>query len=461
METVSKKKYDEYLSVNEAGHLEIVGFDTEELARQYGTPLFVVSEHAIVDNYRKLFNAFESRNVPFILGFGTKANHGLAVCKLLQNLGAYFDVVGEGEIAIALKLGVHPSRIILNGNCKTKGELETAVRMGFGFINIDNLDEVAELNQIASDFGTKARVLVRVKPSYSFTAQWEPQILEERRNHTKFGIDIPSGAALEACRRVQGSSHLHFAGLHVHMGWVEDLDDAPVSHLKRFGDTADEVLGFASEVKSKLGAEVEFLDFGGGLNVARPEGYGPIKTRTAPTPDEFAECYVSRVKSWAKRENVDRVPTLVFETGRYLVQNAGILLGRIHSVKEDPTGIYANTDASTNLLLNRLTGKFYYHTILANKASRNATVKVNVVGPICGSYDMIARGVSLPPVQAGDLIAVFDAGAYCESKASHFNAYPLPATVLVGKNNSEIVRRRESLDDLFTQDVIPDRLNHN
>ena len=455
----TKKKIDEYYSINELGHLEVDGFDIKELLDCYSSPLYVISERAIRDSYRKLHDAFQRTGINFILGYGTKANHGLAICRIMDTMGSYFDVVGEGEIAAALHSGASPSRLILNGNSKTEEELTMAVTKGFAFINVDNIDELPRIEEIARKANTKARVLIRIKPSYAEIAKWEPEILEERRLHTKFGVVVPSGAALEACRRASGSKYIELLGLHVHIGWVEDLDDRTETHLLRFGQTADEVLDFASQIYSELGVEVKFLDFGGGLNVARSEGFGPKKTKTAPTPEQFAECYASRVRKWADKEGVPP-PTLVFETGRYLVQNAGILLGKVNSVKVDPTGTYVNVDASTNLIMNRLTGKFYYHTIIANKADSPSTRTANIVGPICGSYDMIARGVPVPSsVEPEDIIAVFDAGAYCESKASRFNAYPLPATVLIGeKGQLEVIRRRETIDDLFTTDFIPSRL---
>ena len=459
MQPALTRKFDQYLTVHENGHLLFDGWDTVELANQYGTPLFVYSERAIRDNFRALHSAFEKSGYPkYHIAFGSKANPNLAIIKILQLEGCYIDFVGPGEMYAALKAGVDPSHLIFNGNNKSEDQLADAIEVGVGYVNVDCYDELNIINTIAGKLGKIAKVNIRLKLGYREQSKWDP-VLAVKLRKRKFGIDVPSGVALRTVKKALQLKNVRLVGFSHHVGWsYGEPDNSSEAHLRRFKNWAEEVVEFMSLVKKELEFEASLLDFGGGLSVARREGYGlKRQTTRSPSVDEYVRTHTSTVTEKCEQYNLEK-PTICTETGRYMVQNAGILLSRVGRVKEDPQGKWVGIDASTSDLIYILTHNFYYHIVSANKLNVEQRETVDIVGPICGAYDVLSGGLEIQKLEAGDLVAIFDVGAYCESKLCRFGARPWPASVLMSEAGPEIIRKRETVQDMYSTQEIPKRL---
>jgi diaminopimelate decarboxylase len=439
----------EFFSVNDHNHLTIDGVDCVELAETYGTPLFVISENAIRANYRQFFQAFQSRYPRIIVCASTKANYGLAVRRVFAQEGAGADCFGVNELYITLLAGTDPTKIVMNGSNKSDTELTMAIQLKV-HINIDNLDELDRVNQIAQRLGKIADISLRLKPSlHSLTDAYiidkrfsPPQILVQWYNdQKKFGMDAPT--AFQACQRALSMSHVRLSGLMTHGG---DVRRAGYSRPE-----VEEVFDFIGTTHRQLAWIPERVNLGGAFVHALlgtgqyPEGV------VVPTINEYAEAIISTV-----REKLDEYelsePTLIFEPGRWLTSNIAVLLGRVGVVKE-VLGVkkWVHIDASTNSL--NWVGDL--HMIVANNAHLVGTEIVDVVGPLCDSADILGAAKKLPSTKRGDLIAIFNVGCYCESHSSNLNAYSKPATVMVRHHDNALVRRRETVQDIIALENVP------
>jgi diaminopimelate decarboxylase len=450
--------YSEYILVNKRGHLQVEGWDSVDLADRFDTPLYVMSESQIRHNYRTFHQAFAARYPHVITAPGSKANNSLAVRRVLTQEGAGADCFGLGELFISLVEGGNPHKILLNGSDKTVDELRTALQVGVN-INVDNLEELENIAELAASTGREARINIRIKP---FLHDLEDKIVKDYRytppdisiarwaREHKFGMHPE--AAFEACRRALQMKNVRLAGIHYHL-------KGQTPHPEYFAIMVRDVMDFVAQVKEALNWAPEQLDLGGGYSYGRREGYGPAGCdREVPSIDEYAEAMTGALKQAIDRLDLDP-PTLILEPGRYIVANAGILLARVGTVKEFP-GVrkWVHVDASTNHLMRVRTGNWYYHILVANKASEASEEVVDVVGPLCDAADILGHSRELPRVQRGDLIAVLDTGAYAEVWAGDFNTYPKPATVLVCGEEADVITERETIYDVLSRHRVPARL---
>jgi diaminopimelate decarboxylase len=445
----------EYITVNERGHLQIEGLDSVDLADKFGTPLFATSENAIRSNYRQFYTAFRSRYPKVIVCASTKANNGLAVRRVFAQEGAGTDVFGFGELYVNLLAGVDPKKIVLNGSNKTEEDLTAAVEAGVLHVNVESLEELDTLDRMLGRLQKIQDICIRVKPSlhaldemyYTDYRYSPPQISPSRWvREYKFGIDIETGAALEACRRALSMKNVRLVGLMYHGG-------VPRRASEYIYET-QEIFDFAAELRRKLNWEPEFVNLGGGFTPFQAGEWYP-KGLVPHSPDEYAEGIISAVRGKCKEHGLSE-PTLLFEPGKYLNLNTAVLLGRVGIVKDYP-GVkkWAHIDASTNNLPFVIAFHWYNHMIVANKANALPEEAVDIVGPLCNAADILGANRKLPKLARGDLIAVLDAGAYCESSEFTFNLYPRAAAVLVCGNNAAVVRERQTVQDLIALDKIP------
>lgn len=439
----------EFFSVNNHNHLVIEEVDCVELAESYGTPLFVISENAIRANYRQFFQAFQSRYPRIIVCASTKANYGLAVRRVFAQEGAGADCFGVNELYITLLAGTDPANIVMNGSNKSDTEITMAIEAKI-HINVDNLDELDRVNQIAKRLGSIAEISLRLKPSLqSLTDAYivdkrfsPPQIRVQWYNdQKKFGMD--AAAAFQACERALSMPHIRLTGLMTHGG---DVRRAGYSRPE-----VAEVFDFIGETQQQLAWVPERVNLGGAFVPALlgagqyPEGV------MVPTIDEYAEVIISTVREKLNEYNLSE-PILIFEPGRWLTSNIAVLLGRVGVVKEVP-GIkkWVHVDASSNSL--SWVGDL--HMLVANNVQQLETETVDVVGPLCDSADILGAAKRLPPAKRGDLIAVFNVGSYCESHSSNLNAYSKPATVMVRHRDHALARKRETVQDIIAGDSFP------
>lgn len=427
-----------HIGVNEKNHLTIGGVDAVELAEEFGTPLYVVDEMRIRERYREFRDAFAARYPKVEVRYAYKANSSLAVLHILRQEGAGADVLSAGDIYLALKVGLKPGQIIFTGNNKTDEELELALEKGI-IINFDALHETERLIRICAAKGKKARVSFRVNPAVS--PRTHPHLATGLRE-SKFGI--PAEEALEAYSRAMESEYLEIHGIHMHIG-------SQITSTKPYEEAASKLLDIAGALKEKLGLDLEFIDFGGGVGI-RYE-----KDKPYITPEELAKTLIPIVESKIEKYGLKK-PTLYFEPGRYIVGDSSILLMRVSTIKQTPYKKFVGVDAGFHMLLRPTLYSAYHEAVVANKAGLKGEERVDIAGNVCESGDILARDRLLPRIDEGDIIALMDVGAYGIIMASQYNSRPRPAEVLVNSGSYELIREREGIEDLISKQRVPRRL---
>lgn len=437
------------IRVDEDGVLRIELRAAPELAEEYGTPLYVTSEAQIRANVRRLRDAFEARWPRVTLLYATKANANLAIRRVLADEGVGGDCFGLGELTMSLRARVAP--LVLNGSNKQPPELRAAIEAGVT-INVDDPTELELVARLAEELGRPADVCLRVLPfSYADPASLAPDLAEiaADTSHDKWGMDRPT--ILEIVPLALESAWLRLRGLNLHVSRLRATPEA-------FELAAGLIAGSIAELHERFGWQPELLDFGGGFPHERdPESGEPAGSHAVGTPEEFAEAVTSTLRSALAERSLPE-PHLLLEPGRRLVSNATVLLTRLGVVKRLPTGstTWVNVDASTNHCPRVPLQGYYYEVVHATRGLDTADTTVSVVGPTC-VIDLIGER-RLPALQPGDLLAVLDVGGYAEVLSSQFNLLPRPATVLVNGTDCEVIRRRETIDDLLATQLVPERL---
>jgi diaminopimelate decarboxylase len=424
----------EHFGINEKGHLTVRGYDAVELAERFGTPLYVMDEDRIRENYRRFKSDFSSWP-KLLVCYAYKANNNMAICKILQQEGAGAEVASLVELKIALKVGVPPEKIIFNGPNKTEEELREAVENEV-LVNLDSMDEFERIVAIARRLRKTARIGFRVNPNIK--PPTHPYIMAGARE-SKFGLDLESGEALEAYRRASITKEVRVEAVHCHIG-SQILEPEP------FIEEARKIMEFVAEL-SRI-CKIEKVDFGGGVGI-------PYKGETPMPLEKLGQEMIMEVKKVVERERLEP-PTLVLEPGRYLVADAGVLLLRVGAFKERtfmPSWVYV--DAGMNALIRPALYGSYHHIELANRMNEEHNCLVNVAGPLCETSDVLGWERRLPRPRPGDIVAVFDVGAYGLSMSNQHTAHPRPAVVLVSKRGVEVIRERETFEDLTRLDRIP------
>lgn len=416
----------------EDGHLTTGGVDVIALAERFGTPLYVMDESRLRANYQRFQSAFPDADIYY----AAKANYNIAVLKILAQEGAGADVFSDGELYCALRAGISPQKILFNGNSKTDAELEMAVQKGVR-ISVDSLDELKTLSKIASRHDAEAEMAFRVNPDVSPVTH--PKISTGLKK-SKFGI--PHTEVVSAYKRASSLDGIKPVGIHCHIG-SQILDVAP------FTEATARVLDLVEGV-TELGIELEFVDMGGGLGIPYRED------DVAPSPSDLADAILPIFDE--RTTSLGISPTLILEPGRYIVGDSTILLTRVNMVKRAHK-TFVGVDAGFSLLLRPVMYDAYHEVIAANKADQKSTEEYTVVGPICESGDILAKDRALPEIAKDDLIAFLDTGAYGFSMSSQYNGRLRCAELLVHNGKVDIIRKRESYDDLLANQTIPPRLS--
>jgi len=427
-----------HFKTNIRGHMVIGEIDVTELAEKFGTPLYVMDEQRIRENYRRFYKAYADRWPSVLVCYALKANSNSAVVKVLQTEGAGADVSSENELKIALQAGIPGNRMVFNGNHKSPKELAMAIEHDV-LINIDNFQELETVNKLASKARKKARISFRVNPDVR--APTHPYIATGLKEN-KFGFDVASGQALEAYRVASRLNNVEVVGIHAHVG-SQILDPSP------FEEEAEKLMGLVTEINQQLGVYISVVDFGGGIGIP----YKPEDKELAP--EVVAEKVVNVVSRVVEEHNLPK-PVLMFEPGRYIVGDAGVLLGRVGYLKERqglPT--WASIDAGMNALIRPALYGAYHHIEVGNKILGKNDREYNIAGPLCESGDFLGKNRKLPEITQNDILVVFDVGAYGLAMSNQHTAQPRPAMVLVNGRRVEIVRKRETFEYLVRLDQIP------
>ena len=401
----------------------------KRIAREVGTPAYVYSLATLKRHYQVFDQAFAK--VPHIVCFSVKANSNLALLRAFAKQGSGFDIVSGGELFRALKAGGDPKKIVFSGVGKKKQEIEYALDAGILMFNVESDEELTVLNEIAAGAGKKAPISLRVNPDVD--PQTHPYISTGMKK-AKFGVDIKK--SLETYKKAVGLPHIDVVGVDCHIGSQLTSLTPFVDALAKVREYLDRVL--AGEMR-KEGAQIRYLDLGGGLGIQ-------YNDETPPMPDEYAKVI---------REGVEGLDvTLILEPGRVIVGNAGILLTEVQYIKETDTKKFVIVDAGMNDLIRpALYGS--YQAIRPVVESKAESMVADVVGPICESGDFFAKDREIARPRRNDLLAVMSAGAYGFTMASNYNSHPKPPEVLVDGDQYYIVRKRETMEDLIHGEAIP------
>lgn len=418
---------------NRGGYLYIDGVSAIEIAEKFDTPLYVLIENRIRENFRRLKDALIKHYSKIRVYYSAKANTSLTVLKILESEGAHLDAVSPGEVFLALKAGFQPERILFTGTSVRDDELNFLIKHGV-IINIDSLSQLRRLLKMH----VPEILSFRVNPEIG--AGHHEHVITAGKN-SKFGIwekDI-----VDAYRIALEAGVKRF-GIHMHIG-------SGILSVEPFLLAAEKLLQIAHQIRRKLNITFDFMDFGGGLGVPYRPDEKPIDL------EDFASRMLSLFKSQVKECGLGE-PFFCVEPGRFIVCDAGILLTRVNTVKTTPYKKFIGVDAGFNTLIRPAMYGSYHPIIVANKLNEPESEIYDVAGPLCESGDLLARDRLLPEIQEGDLLAILNAGAYGFSMSSQYNSRPRCAEVLIKDGKCSLIRERETLEDLVRGQRIADWL---
>jgi diaminopimelate decarboxylase len=394
----------------------------EAIAERFGTPCYVYSRAALERHWRAFDMALTDR--PHLVCFAVKANSNLAVLNVLARLGAGFDIVSVGELERVLAAGGEPAKVVFSGVGKRVDEMRRALEVGIRCFNVESLPELERLSSVAGQLGVRAPVSLRVNPDVD--ARTHPYIATGLRE-SKFGIDIDE--ALAAYRHAGFLPNIQVVGVDWHIG-------SQLTSLAPFMDALDRVLELVDSLERE-GMEIRHLDLGGGLGIRYTD-------ETPPLPEEYALALEAHLQG--------RAYEVLLEPGRAIAGNAGILLTRVEYLKLTPHKAFAVVDAAMNDLVRPALYQAVQEIIPAAPRQDGGMHRYDIVGPVCETGDFLGkdRALRLAP---GDLLAVRSSGAYGFTMSSNYNSRPRPAEVMVDGDRTHLVRRRETIEELFAGEL--------
>jgi diaminopimelate decarboxylase len=406
------------------GQLFIGGVLAKDLVEKFDTPLYVISETRLRENYQRLDQALKHNYDKIKVFYAAKANSNLSVLKTLESEGANIDAVSPGEVFMALTSGFTPERMLFTGTSVRNDELKFLTDSSVT-VNVDSLSELNRLLKIAVPKVLSVRV--------------NPEVGAGHHNHvitagkeSKFGLWEQD--ALKAYETAKNAGVEKF-GIHMHIG-------SGILDVKPFVSALDKLLNIAKLVHKQVGIDFEFVDMGGGIGVPYTPEDKPMDL--AVFSDKVLSLFKARISEYGLG-----APFFCVEPGRYLVADACVLLTTVNTVKTTPFKKFVGVDAGFNTLVRPTMYGSYHHILVANKIVATEEEKYNVAGPICESGDLLARERFLPKIEEGDVLAVLNAGAYGYSMSSQYNARPRAAEVMVKNGKYKLIREREQLDDLM------------
>ena len=396
--------------------------NVKELARQYGTPLYIYSTATLTRHFQAFDSAFDS--VDHLTCYSVKANSNLSVLRLLAGLGAGMDIVSGGELYRALLAGVKADRIVYSGVGKKPAEIAQALSAGILMFNVESVQELIRINDVAREMGKTARVSFRINPDVD--PKTHPYISTGMKKN-KFGLSIES--ALDAYAMARDLPGIEPVGMDCHIG-------SQLTTIDPFLEALDKLLVFYDKLKA-MNLDIRYLDLGGGLGI-------PYNEEEPPHPKEFGA---------ALTKAIDGLPLkVVLEPGRVIVGNAGILVTEVLYTKQTSTKTFVIVDAAMNDLVRpSLYGSF--HRIEEVEPQGRGALDVDVVGPICESGDFLAKDRQLAEVRQGELLAVYSAGAYGFTMSSNYNTRTRAAEILVDGDHAIVARRRETYESLVANEI--------
>lgn len=394
-----------------------------QIAKQFGSPTYVYSKQALTSAFERFSEGFSGTD--HLVCFAVKSNPSLAILNTFAKLGAGFDIVSGGELARVIAAGGDPSKVVFSGVGKTETEMRDALNAGIFCFNVESASELDRLNAVAASMGKIAPISLRVNPNVD--AKTHPYISTGLKNN-KFGVAYED--ALSLYQKAATTPHIAIHGVDCHIG-------SQLTELSPFLDALDRILALVDQLEA-AGIHIQHIDAGGGIGICYSD----------ETPPNFADYAEAMRKKMAGR-NIK----MVFEPGRALVGNAGVLLTKVEYLKHTEVKNFAIVDAAMNDLM-RPALYDAYHEIVAVKPHTDVAPQVyEIVGPVCESGDFLGHDRKLALAQ-GDLIAILSAGAYGMSMSSNYNTRPRAAEIMVDGDAVHEIRQREKVADLFALEKI-------
>jgi len=423
------------------GSLHCEEVDLQKVASEVGTPAYVYSAGTIRDNYRRLDEALAP--LDRMICYAMKANGNLSVLNILASEGSGFDIVSGGELFKVLKAGGRADRCVFAGVGKTEEEIVYALRQGIYSFNVESEEELEAINDVAGRVGLVAPIALRVNPDVDAPTH---KYISTGKSKNKFGIGLDRAVAVYD--RAASLPHLRIRGLQTHIG-------SQILKYPPFAEAIRKLTPLIHELKAKHA--LEFFSIGGGVGIVyrevlrsadaawwKEEGEGESDRLS---PETYAREIVGLLKAFDLR--------ILFEPGRFIVGNAGVLLSTVLYRKSTPTKNFVIVDAGMNDLIRPALYQGYHEIEPLRQPSEGTMEKVDVVGPVCESGDFFAQDRDIPLLKPGDRIALMSAGAYGFVMASNYNARPLLPEVLVDGDESTVVRERQTWEDLIRGEKIP------
>ena len=406
------------------------------LVKKYGSPLFVFSEKVLVEKVRELKDLVSRRYPKFRLAWSYKTNYLEAICKIFHREGSWAEVVSEFEYDKAIHNGVAPEKIHFNGPYKPESALQKALSQG-AMVHLDHFDELALAEKVAKKLNLKPKVAIRINLMTDGTPAW-----------SRFGFSLEGGQARDAVRRLQAGDRLKLDGLHCHLGTF--IQDPEV-----YKQSAQKLAQFANQIREEYGITIGFIDLGGGIaskNTLQAQ-YLPGDQATPPF-SRYAEAIAEGIGDLTCPSK--DLPTLVLETGRALVDEAGYLITTVHANKRLPDKRRALVvDAGVNVLF---TSFWYNHDVIPAQEFSGIPEPTVIYGPLCMNIDVVRNTLLFPPMKPGDRLVFKDVGAYNVTQWMQFIMYR-PAVALVSPEGKHgLMRRREDLDVVIGQEEVPEWL---
>ena len=417
-------------------HLYLGGCDLVDLAKKYGTPLYVLDEKSIREickNYKEAFKDYS--NIKMM--YASKALCTSALVRILDEEGFGFDTVSAGEIYTVYKSGVNMSKVLFNGNNKSEKEIELAIDLGVGRFSVDNFYEAEILNKIAIQKNKTVEILLRITPGIECHTH---DYIQTGQIDSKFGFDLSQIDEIVELI-INKYSNIKLRGLHAHIG-------SQIFELKSYYDEVEILVKEISRINKKYSLDLKEMNIGGGVGVKYT-----IKDEP-PKISDLADAITSAMHKYAVE-----IPTIYIEPGRSIISTAGVTLYTVGSSKQVPNGRkYVAVDGGMADNPRPSMYQAEYSAEVASSVNSENKEKVTIAGRFCESGDILINEIELPKLNPGDIICVYNTGAYNYSMASNYNRVEKPAMVLVNNSLSDIIVNRETLDDLISKDVIPSRL---
>lgn len=424
-------------------NLSIGGCDLTDLAKKYGTPLYVIDEATLRGICREYKEAFKNyKNIK--MTYASKALCNLAVIKIISEEGFGFDAVSAGEIYTINKSGANVADITFNGNNKSADEIAFALDLGVKRFSVDNYYEAELLNDIADKKGKTADVLLRITPGIECHTH---EYIKTGQTDSKFGFDLSQIDDITELI-INNYKYLNLKGLHAHIG-------SQIFENQSFADEIEILIRELARLNNKFGLNLNEINLGGGLGVKYTEEDCP------PSVEEFGKCVTESLKNMSAKYKIPE-PILYIEPGRSIISTAGVTLYTIGSMKQVPNGRkYVSVDGGMADNPRPITYQAKYTAEIANNTEGRTSEFVTIAGKFCESGDILIENIGLPSPKEGDILCIYNTGSYNYSMASNYNKAKKLAMVLVNNSQSDIIVNRESYEDLIRLETIPSRLKDN